>query len=424
MSKSRINETDKRKSAKKEKFGIKDFRVWKQQSGLMSDNIIDSVIKSQSQIKNYTEALNEGERHDRKKIKSYQSTDRFKDLKTNDTLVSDAVKKIMGDVGKMVMNIRQQEDNLSKVNINALLETTNQLKKSEIINEPNSILKVKEKEYKLSLEGRLKRPPNYKFLSDSYRKQVNKAFNDYNPIIHLGNIHMLRKTDPEIDKQFKLQIKEIDEETKTAKGFLFYKNEKNKKKGKSEKKGDLSNEKRNSTFNNFLNTKNIGFTTCTLPTTATATVTDGMNAMKNSSNKVNMFGKKLKHKKQEIKRKFPDKENREIELNLMKNVCEQIDTSISPKNFNRYFRNFRIIKNTDLEQQKHTFFGNMENAQKILTEIKENMYIKKMENEIRNKQKYTSVDVERVIDRISNSKDSLVLDINEQKRRQNKLFNK
>lgn len=52
------------------------------------------------------------------------------------------------------------------------------------------------------------------------------------------------------------------------------------------------------------------------------------------------------------------------------------------------------------------------------------MYIKKMENEIRNKQKHTSVDVERVIDRISNSKDSLVFDINEQERRQNKLFNK
>ena len=57
-----------------------------------------------------------------------------------------------------------------------------------------NILKIKEKEYRLSLEGKLKKPLNYKFLSDSYRRQVNKAFMDYNHIIHLGNIHMLRKT--------------------------------------------------------------------------------------------------------------------------------------------------------------------------------------------------------------------------------------
>ena len=129
MSKSRINETDKRNSAKKEKLGIKDFRVWKQQSGLVSDNIIEAVIKSQSQIKNYTDSLNEGERNDRKKIRSNQSADRFRDQKKNEIYVSDTVKKIMGDVGKMVLNIRQQEDLLSKVNINALLETTNQLKR-------------------------------------------------------------------------------------------------------------------------------------------------------------------------------------------------------------------------------------------------------------------------------------------------------
>ena len=96
----------------------------------------------------------------------------------------------MGDVGKMVLNIRQQEDLLSKVNINALLETTNQLKRSEIIGEPNSILKVKEKEYKLSLEGKLKKPPNYKFLSDSYRKQVNKAFLSFDILLNYLKINI------------------------------------------------------------------------------------------------------------------------------------------------------------------------------------------------------------------------------------------
>ena len=80
MSKSR-NETDKRNSAKNDNLGIKDYRVCKQKTGLVGDNIIESVIKSQSQIKKLTESLNDDERHERKKIKSYQSSDRFKDQK-------------------------------------------------------------------------------------------------------------------------------------------------------------------------------------------------------------------------------------------------------------------------------------------------------------------------------------------------------
>lgn len=417
MSKSRINETDKKNSSKKEKFDIKDFRVWKQESGLISDNIIDSVIKSQNQIKNYTDALNEGERHDRKKIKSYQSTDRSKDQKTNDIYVSDAVKKIMGDVGKMVMNIRTQEDNLSKVNINALLETTNQLKKSEIIGEPNSILKIKEKEYKLSLEGKLKRPPNYKFLSDCYRKQVNKAFNNYNPIIHLGNIHMLRKTDSKIDKQFKIQIQEIDDELKDAKGFLYYKNNNNNKKFHDVNKANNANK--------FINTQTVGYTAYTLPTADTGnnTVSEGLNSVKNKNNRMNLFNRKTKHKRQEIKRKFPDKENREIELNLMKNVCEQIGSTISPRTMNDYYKSYKDWKHTNIEQQRHLFFGNMDSAHKILTEIQENLYIKKMEEDIRNRKKHTSMESEKLVDKINDLKISLLHDIDDQEKKQNKIYN-
>ena len=417
MSKSRINETDKKYWSKKEKLEIKDFRVWKQKTGLMSDNIIESVIKSQSQIKNYTEALNEGERHDRKKIKSYQSSDRFKEQKKNEIFVSETVKKIMGDVGKMVMNIRQQEDTLSKVNINALLETTNQLKNSEIMSEPNSILKVKEKEYKLALEGKLKKPPNYKFLSDSYRKQVNKAFNDYNPIIHLGNIHILRKTNPEIDRQFKLQIHKIDEELKASKGFLFYNFDKNKNRIRNEQRNSLKDEQGNS---NFLNTKAI-YTGYTLPTAPTATVTDGLNTVK-INNRGNLFNRKTKHKKQEIKRKFPDKENREIELNLMKNVCEQIDSSIETRTMNNYFKNYKTFKTTDLEQQKHTFFGSLDSAHKILTEIQEHLYIKKVEDDIRNRKKHTCIESEKLCDKINDLKSSLLLEIDDQEKKQNKIY--
>lgn len=417
MSKLKEDETRKKDSEQKDNFDARDFRVWKNKSILESENIIDSVVNSQSDIKKYTEDLDE-ERYYHRKKKSLNNIEKFRINKNDNLFVSDTVKKIMGDVGKMVVHIRKQEDSLSKYNIDALLGTTHQLKNSEVIAEPNSILRLKEKEYKLSLEGKIKRPPNYRFLSDSYRKRLNKIFMEYNPMIHLGNIHMLRKTNPQIDEQFKTQIKEIDEELKPTKGFKFFNEfERKRKKIHSHKKSIHLDELN---LNNTLNYLNA---TYTVPIAPTMTTTSGIASLKHTNNlRDSLF--KTKFKKIELKRKFPNFESREKELHLMKNACEQIDTSISPKNFNRYFRNFRIIKNTDLDQQKHTFFGNMENAQKILTEIKENMYIKKMENDIRNKQKHTSVDVERVLDRISNSKDSLLLDINEQEKRQNKLFNK
>ena len=158
MSKLNFNQT------KKSNLGIKDYRIWKLKTNLMSNNILGAIDKSKSQVKNLTESLNDGERHTNKKRQSIQSLNKLKSQNENQTYASDHVKKIMGDVGKMVINIKKSEDDLSKENVDALLETKKQLKKSEIIEESNKILKIKEKEYKLCLEGKIKKPPNYRFF--------------------------------------------------------------------------------------------------------------------------------------------------------------------------------------------------------------------------------------------------------------------
>ena len=384
---------------KKSNLVKKDIRVWKQKTNLISNNILDTIYKSQKTIKNHTEILNEGERNTNKKKISNQSLDKHKSVNDKHSYASDIVKKIMGDVGKLVLNIKKEEDDLSKKNVNALLETKNQLKKSDIIQESNKILKIKEKEYKLCLEGKAKKPPNYRFLSDSYRKQVNKVFMDYNPLMHLVNIRQLRKFSPEIDKQFQLQFNEIDEcikTFKTSKGFCpKNKNKKNKK-------------------------VNFSVMGDTLPTAASNTMSDGYNtALKGLSSKT-IFGKKFR-KNKDIKRKFPDKENREIELNLLKNVCEQIDMSISPKTVNNYFTSYNKLKNIDIDSQKNTYFKNINSAQKILREIQENLYIKKMEEDILNKKKYTMMENDKLIDKFRILKSSVLNEIDEQEKKQSKI---
>ena len=118
---------------KKSNLVKKDIRVWKQKTNLISNNILDTIYKSQKSIKNHTEILNEGERNTNKKKISNQSLDKHKSVNDKHSYASDIVKKIMGDVGKLVLNIKKEEDDLSRKNVNALLETKNQLKKSDII---------------------------------------------------------------------------------------------------------------------------------------------------------------------------------------------------------------------------------------------------------------------------------------------------
>ena len=375
----------------------KDIRIWKQKTNLICNNIINSIFKSQKEIKHHTEVLNEGERHTNKKKILFKSLDKNKLETGKHSYASDTVKKIMNDVGKLVLNIKKEEDNLSKKNVNSLLETKNQIKKSDVIQESNKILKIKEKEYKQCLEGKTKKPPNYRFLSDNYRKQVNKVFMDYNPLMHLVNIRQLRKSSPEIDQKFQMQLNELDQCIKsfqTSKGFCTAKN-KNKK-----------NKKINSELGQ------------TLPTAASNTLSDGYNTVMKGLSSKTIFGKKFRKNKD---RKFPDKENREIELKLLKNVCEQIDTSISPKTVNNYFNSYTKLKNMDINSQKNTYFKNINSAQKILREIQENLYIKKMEEDILNKKRYTILENDKLIDKFKILKSSVLNDIDEQEKKQSKI---
>ena len=390
---------------KKLDLGINDIRIWKQKSNLLGGNILETIYKSQSIITHNTETLNEGERHSNKKKKTFLSFDKYKTKKENESYASDIVKKIMGDVGKLVLTIKKEEDDLSKANVNSLLETKRQIKTSDFIQEPNKILKIKEKEYRLNLEGKAKKPPNYRFLSDGYRKQVNKAFMNYNPLSHLVNINKLRKTSQEIDKKFRMQMNEIDKGIntfKTFKGFNIDKKNKRKTNYKIHRKQNL---------NEFGQT---------LPTAASNTVTDGYNTVKMRLSSKALFGGKRFRKNKEFRRKFPDKENREIELNLLKDCCEQIGTSISPKTVNNYFKDSEKLKSLDLDSQKHTYFKNIDSAQKILREIQENLYIKKMEEDILNKKRYTLMENDKLVDKIKLLKSNILNEIDEQEKKQGK----
>ena len=74
----------------------------------------------------------------------------------------------------------------------------------------------------------------------------------------------------------------------------------------------------------------------------------------------------------------------------------------------------------DLDSQKHTYFKNIDSAQKILREIQENLFIKKMEEDILNKKKYTLIENDKLVDKIKILKSSILNEIDEQEKKQGK----
>ena len=387
---------------------INDFKVWKLKEELPNEDIIQRINKYQNNLKNLTEILNEDEKHDKKKKQNYQSFDSLRKRRKNkDSKLSNNVKKIMTDVGKLVLDMKNISENTYKDNINSLMKTSKEIKKTEIVDENNIILKIKEKEYKASLEGKIKKVPNFQFLSDCYRKQINKTFVNYNPNIHLSNIHKLRETKPETEKEYQSRKAEIDELT-DINNYLFGKNflknyKINIESSKQEKKNNNAGSNNSKVF--------------TMPTSETD---NNNNNQISSPQIVNIYGKKKP--KVEIKRKLPDREKREKELFLMNNVLSNIENSISNENIGKYFDNYKEIPGTEIPQQKHIFFNGMGKANKLLTEIQEVLHYKDADEEANTKRKQTTVESDNLVDKLGILKKFTINEIDAFEKKENKIY--
>jgi len=386
-----------------------DLNPFKLKEEIFSENILNSIDKKQNKIKVDTEILNEDEKNDKKKkIKNYQSFDGTgKRRKNKDSKLSKNVKKIMSDVGKLVLDMKNISENSYKANINSLMKTTREIKKTEILPEKNIILKIKEKEYKAAMEGKIKKPPNFHILSDCYRKQINKAFVNYNPNIHISNIHKLRQFKPETEKEYQNRLAEINElidikNYEQGKGYI-----KNNKLNNLTKSKSTQENINTSGINN-----SIGYTV--------ATAESENNSQVIPSQKINIYGKNKQ--KVEIKRKFPEKEKREKELNLMKSVLASIDNSISKENIGNYLDQYKELHGTDIPQQKHVFFNGLGKANKLLTEIQEVLHYKDADEEANTKKKLTTYESDNLVEKLGYLKKAAINEIDAYEKRENKIY--
>lgn len=187
------------KKDKKVTKKVNDFRLWKHSHNLKSENIIMKANGNQSKIKQYSNELNEEENtKNQKKTKNYQNISKNSVQYDSSTNLSETVQKIVNDVSKTIININKSTEEIKKLNALYLINTTQKINKKE----SSSLPPIDDK----------KHPANFKYVNDNHRRQLNKAFLNFNPIIHLGNLNILRKVDPEINSDIEKLTNHIDED--------------------------------------------------------------------------------------------------------------------------------------------------------------------------------------------------------------------
>ena len=255
--------------------------------------------------------------------------------------------------------------------------------------------KLIEEDEKNKLENKKKKPFNFTYINDNYRKQLNRAFMNFNPIIHLGNLNLLRKADPSINEDIAKLEEHINKDLKSIIDPHYYKHQYEKLLKEHEKlrKGLKTAPTENYNINNY--TYNPSLTT---------------NSNK-TNNSIPVYRKRKLKNKLEIKRKFPDKELRLKELKNMDDCLKQISKSINDDNINNYYNNYNNLRNYSIQQQTHTYFPDIRKANDIMREIQQDRLIRGLNKETKNKKKYVENENNKIVEQISKGKDLLLKDI-------------
>ena len=120
---------------------ITDFRVWKIKQNMENENIIGKALKNQNKVKNWAEVLNEDYKNNKNNnINLFLKENSSKKGYEIKNYLSPNVNRIVTDVGKLVSEMKNSEENLSKINIKSLLSTKQQMQKLEKLDEPTTLL--------------------------------------------------------------------------------------------------------------------------------------------------------------------------------------------------------------------------------------------------------------------------------------------
>ena len=359
-----------------------DFRLWTQQQNLKGHDICISVEHNKKYIKDQNEILNDEDLNPNKKqIKFEKKRRQIEGIIPSNIILSKIARNVLTDAYEKINYMKEYSNYWELENGKRLQKTTKEFCKgrpystnSDFMNLPSSELINKLYFHPLKHQKSI----NYIRYNDSFRRDINKAFQKYNPNINLKYLKKLRNEDNDVKKALdeintKVNL-EIEEKTK---GNFYRKKYEN----IMQKYKDNSQE---TDKHKMMKTRSTNF--------------NSLNSTKNNFNV-------KKKKKIDLKEK---------ELDLMEDALEPLFNVLEIEPIEKYiddtFKNKKIDKNI-LSKKEKDYFPRLIETERALQKIQINKLNIENENNLENTLKKVNDDQISLIKGLEDSKDFLLSDI-------------
>ena len=359
-----------------------DFRLWTQQQNLKGHDICISVEHNKKYIKDQNEILNDEDLNPNKKqIKFEKKRRQIEGIIPSNIILSKIARNVLTDAYEKINYMKEYSNYWELENGKRLQKTTKEFCKgrpystnSDFMNLPSSELINKLYFHPLKHQKSI----NYIRYNDSFRRDINKAFQKYNPNINLKYLKKLRNEDNDVKKALdeintKVNL-EIEEKTK---GNFYRKKYEN----IMQKYKDNSQE---TDKHKMMKTRSTNF--------------NSLNSTKNNFNV-------KKKKKIDLKEK---------ELDLMEDALEPLFNVLEIEPIEKYiddtFKNKKIDKNI-LSKKEKDYFPRLIETERALQKIQINKLNIENENSLENTLKKVNDDQISLIKGLEDSKDFLLSDI-------------
>ena len=379
--KSNILKSDFQKKNSKGKK-LYDIRLWTQQQNLKGHDICISVEHNKKYIKDQNEILNDEDLNPNKKqIKFEKKRRQIEGIIPSNIILSKIARNVLTDAYEKINYMKEYSNYWELENGKRLQKTTKEFCKgrpystnSDFMNLPSSELINKLYFHPLKHQKSI----NYIRYNDSFRRDINKAFQKYNPNINLKYLKKLRNEDNDVKKALdeintKVNL-EIEEKTK---GNFYRKKYEN----IMQKYKDNSQE---TDKHKMMKTRSTNF--------------NSLNSTKNNFNV-------KKKKKIDLKEK---------ELDLMEDALEPLFNVLEIEPIEKYiddtFKNKKIDKNI-LSKKEKDYFPRLIETERALQKIQINKLNIENENNLENTLKKVNDDQISLIKGLEDSKDFLLSDI-------------
>ena len=219
-----VSSMQQQQPTKKTKKKVEDFRVWTQTKNLKGQDTVYQANQKQRTIKHYTNVLNGEDLHPQHKHHRRNKQKLAVNLIPSDIQVSDKCRTILNDIYQKINFMKEGTQQVAEFNSMFLKNQNDTYLKTQLLPSLNNNVEhvtppSSATQTKINAKRKL---TNFIYINDNYRRQLNKAFNTFNPFTHLVTLNMLKKDNNELKHNLNELNTQIDNDIKALTSKDFY----------------------------------------------------------------------------------------------------------------------------------------------------------------------------------------------------------